>query len=276
MKQPSTFEDLQALGTEKIHERTHISRDKIELVMTKSYGEIGRVQFMGYMSILEREYGVDLTALKEEYTEYHKINTNLLKPKSSVILQSAANSKPKWIAAGIVLILVLMVGGYLLQGKMSAEPQDGVMELSAVAVLPDDVNVTENNETNVSNETSVNSETNVTTPAVSSETNQTVAKASQPLASGKELAIRPVYKVWYGMIDMASGKKIQNVTAEPIIIDTSKNWLILLGHGRVEIESSAGKTLLQENNTVHFLCENGSLKQISRNEFIEHNGGKSW
>lgn len=269
MKQPSTFEDLQALGTEKIHERTHISRDKIELVMTKSYGEIGRVQFMGYMSILEREYGVDLTALKEEYTEFHNTNTNLLKPKSSVILQSAANSKPKWVVAGIVLILIMMAGGYFLQGKMSAEPQDGVMEFSAVAVLPDDVNVTENNETNMSNET------NVTTPTVSNDTNQT-AKLSQPFAAGKELAIRPVYKVWYGMIDMASGKKIQNVTADPIVIDTTKNWLILLGHGRVEIESSTGKTLLQENNTVHFIYENGSLKQISGDEFIERNGGKNW
>ena len=42
MIQCKTFEDLQALGTEKIHERTHISRDKLELVLTKSYGEIGR------------------------------------------------------------------------------------------------------------------------------------------------------------------------------------------------------------------------------------------
>lgn len=275
MKQPSTFEDLQALGTEKIHERTHISRDKVELVMTKSYGEIGRVQFMGYVSILEREYGVDLSTLKEEYTEFHNTNINLLKPKSSVILQSAANSKPKWIVAGIALIVLLMVGGYLLQGKMSAEPYDGVMELPSVAVvdLPDDLNVTENNETNMTIETNV---TNVTAPLVSNDINQTKPIVAQSFVSGKELIIRPIYKVWYGMIDMATGKRIQNITADPILIDTTKNWLILLGHGRVEIESSTGKTLLQENDTVHFIVEKGTLKQLSRDEFIERNGGKNW
>ena len=264
----NTFEDLQALGTEKIHERTHISRDKVELVMTKSYGEIGRVQFMGYISILEREYGIDLIDIKQEYTDYTQTHAALSAPKESVILQSVSSSKPKWVMAGIVLILILMGIGYVLQGKLSTEPQEEVMKLTTLAVeVVDemkDVNLTETNETNVTNSVTV-MESNLTLPVV-----------SPTLGSGKVVSIRPTYKVWYGMIDMATGVRVQNITAEPIIIDTTKNWLIFLGHGRVEIDSTSGKTLLKEKETVRFVCENGILKQITKDEFIERNGGKNW
>lgn len=264
----NTFEDLQALGTEKIHERTHISRDKVELVLTKSYGEVGRVQFMGYVSILEREYGIDLSDIKEEYTEFCQTHAPLLAPKQSVILQSVSNSKPKWVMAGIVLILILMGAGYFLQGKMSTEPRDEVMKLTTLAVdVVDemkDVNLSESNETNI------------TAAPLAVETNQTVPSVSATIASGKVLTVRPAYKVWYGMINMATGERVQNITSEPIIIDTTKNWLIFLGHGRVEIDSAAGKTVLKEKETVRFVCENGALKQISRDEFIVLNGGKNW
>jgi hypothetical protein len=274
MKQCNTFEDLQALGTEKIHERTHISRDKVELVMSKSYAQIGRVQFMGYISILEREYDIDLSGIKDEYTEFCQNNPSMLMPKESVILQANSNAKPKWIAAGAVLIALLIAGGYFLQGKMSAEPSEDVMSLTTSAMQ-----VVEVNETNVTEE----NETNVTLPAVKNETNQSVVATTQPLAqsqqntlSDQQRAIVPKFKVWYGIIDLESGKKVQGLTGDPITIDPAKTSLIVLGHGRVELTSPEGKKVLNDKNTVHFMSEKGALKQISQQEFIERNGGKNW
>jgi len=279
MKQYNTFEDLQALGTEKIHERTHISRDKIELVLTKSYAQIGRVQFMGYISILEREYDIDLSGIKEEYLLFCQNNPTVLAPKQSVILQAASNSKPKWIVAGTVLIIILMIGGYFLQGKMSAAPSEDVMNLTTSSVQVVEQNDTANAETN---------ETNITDPLAKVETNQSVANSVQsavpaqqneiliPGTSDQQMAIIPQFKVWYGVIDLESGKKIQGITIDPIIIDPTKTLLIVLGHGRVELTSSEGKKVLNDKNTVHFIGEKGALKQISQQEFMERNGGKNW
>jgi len=279
MKQYNTFEDLQALGTEKIHERTHISRDKIELVLTKSYAQIGRVQFMGYVSILEREYDIDLSGIKEEYTQFCQSNPTVLAPKQSVILQAASNSKPKWIVAGTVLIIILMIGGYFLQGKMSSAPSEDVMNLTTSSVQVVEQNDTSSAETN---------ETNVTNSIAKVETNQSAANAVQPvipaqqsdtLAAGtsvQQTSIIPQFKVWYGIIDLENGKKTQGITGDPIIIDPTKTFLIVLGHGRVELTSAEGKKVLNDKNTVHFICEKGALKQISQQEFIERNGGKNW
>ncbi|MBD3810047.1 MAG: hypothetical protein IE884_05995, partial [Sulfuricurvum sp.] len=126
----NTFEDLLELGTEKIHEQTHISRDKIELVMTKSFAEIGKVQFMGYISILEREYSIDLSDLRQEYTEFCDTHSTLMEPKQSVILQATSDSKTKWTIVGVVGILLLMGVGYFIQNKISVIPSEEVMKLT--------------------------------------------------------------------------------------------------------------------------------------------------
>lgn len=276
MKQCNTFEDLQALGTEKIHERTHISRDKVELVMSKSFAQIGRVQFMGYISILEREYGIDLSGVKEEYTEFCQNNPSMLMPKESVILQANSNSKPKWVAAGALLIALLIAGGYFLQGKMSAEPSEEVMNLTTSSVQ-----VAEENDTNVTDA----NETNVTLPmaAAKNDLNQSAAKPIEPLAQpqqntipDQQMAIIPQFKVWYGIIDVASGKKIQGITGDPIVVNPAATTLIVLGHGKVQLSTAEGKKVLNEKNTVYFINEKGTLKQISQQEFIERNGGKNW
>jgi hypothetical protein len=276
MKQCNTFEDLQALGIEKVHEQTHISRDKLELVMGKAYGEIGRVQFMGYISILEREYGIDLNGIKEEYKAFYNDNADMMAPKPSVILQATSNSKPKWVVAGIGLIALLIVGGYILQGKLTTAPQEDVMHLTTAAVevvdQNSDVNVTDRNETNTSAVTVAAPEV---VPVPAPDMNKSV-KPAKTLVSAKELSILPKYKVWYGIIDVASGEKTQGVTKDPITIDTAKNLLIVMGHGRVEITYPDGKTQLDDRNTVYFASEQGAMKQISHKEFLERNGGKGW
>lgn len=261
MSKYQTFEDLQQLGTEKIHEKTHISRDKVELVLTKSYGEIGKVQFMGFLSILEREYEIDLNPVRAEYAQYWQTHADTLPPKQSVILQPQSNTKQKWVIAGAILIVLLMGGGYYLQSTLSNAPREEVMDLNSVTALPISAGVDEN--ASIAQDVNTTAESNQTAPAV--ETNATAA-----------VTIRPIYKVWAGMIDMASGAKTQQITSDPIVIDTTKNWLIVLGHGRVEIDAPEGKQVLTEKETVRFIWENGSLKQLSRAEFVERNGGNNW
>ena len=244
--------------------------------MGKAYGEIGRVQFMGYISILEREYGINLNEIKEEYKAFYNDNVDMMTPKPSVILQATSNSKPKWVVAGIGLIALLIVGGYILQGKLTTAPQEDVMHLTTAAVevvdQNSDANVTDRNETNTSAVTVAAPEV---VPVPAPDLNKSV-KPAKTLVSAKELSILPKYKVWYGIIDVANGEKTQGVTKDPITIDTAKNLLIVMGHGRVEITYPDGKTQLDDRNTVYFASEQGAMKQITHKEFLERNGGKGW
>lgn len=278
MKGCQTFEELQELGAEKIHERTHISREKIELVLTKSYAEVNKIQFMGFLSILEREYGLDLSDIKQEYLQYEETHQSSLPPKQSVILQPASNAKQKWMIAGIGLIVILIAAGYFAQTNMANVPTEDVMKLNSSAVEV----VDESNDTNTAQVSEINATTDKNTTAEANATkplkDQNISEAQkvQPLSVTDGLEIRPKSKVWVGLIDLENHQKSQTVTKDPIKIDTSKNWLVVLGHGRLEIASGSENKVMKENGTVWFVYENGSLKRLTKAEFTERNGGNSW
>jgi hypothetical protein len=90
------------------------------------------------------------------------------------------------------------------------------------------------------------------------------------------ISIKPVKKVWVGMMDMTTGQKSQKVTKDTIVLDGTKNTLLMFGHGRLDITTPEGTKTLQDKNTVWFTYENEKLQQITEAQFIEINKGINW
>jgi hypothetical protein len=267
-----SFEDLQELGANVIHEQTHIARSKLELVLNKSFADLNRVQFMGFMSILEREYGIDLSGVRHEYDEFVQTHPDVVLPKSSVILQAESRFRQKWVLGGIVAIVILIALGSLTQGKLSIAPSDDIIKLSST-----DVQVVDQN-----TDVIVPSELNTTETMPLVETNVSVVKHEQNTTKASAvniesaISIKPVKKVWVGMMDMTTGQKSQKVTKDTIVLDGTKNTLLMFGHGRLDITTPEGTKTLQDKNTVWFTYENEKLQQITEAQFIEINKGINW
>lgn len=275
MNSVKSFEELSALGVEKIHERTHIARDKVEAILTRSYGGMTKIQFMGFISILEREYGVDLGTLREEYTRLNGESGSSEAKLSSTVLHTAPSGRSRWYVLGGAAIAVILGIGYMVQNNLSTEPKSDVIELNPVA--PMKVMAEEAKEENLTVEAD---DQNISVmPEVVSETPKRVPlalSAGEAIKTGDKLVIKPVSRVWIGLIDTDSGTKNQKVTADPIVIDTSKKWLIVLGHGWIDIDTAEGTTPLKERDAVWFAFENGKLIPLSKDEFLERNHGNNW
>ncbi len=269
----NTFEDLQSLGANVIHEQTHIARSKLELVLNKSFSSLTRVQFMGFISILEREYGIDLTDLRSEYDEFMQTHPDVAVPKKSVILQAQSRSRQKWVLGGILAIALLVGLGSMIQGRLSIAPSEDIMKLSSADVEVADVNmdVILPVETNTTMVTPV-TEMNVT--ASKNELNVSVIKSVTAIENA--ISIKPTVKVWMGILDLTTGSKSQATSMDPIVLDKTKNTLYMFGHGRLEIVTPEGTKILKDRNTVWFTYENGQLKQINAAEFAVKNNGATW
>jgi hypothetical protein len=266
-----SFDDLQTLGANVIHEQTHIARSKLELLLNKSFGDLTRVQFMGFISILEREYGIDLSSIRQEYDEFVQTHPDVVIQKESVILQAQSRSRQKWVLGGIAAISLLIIIGSLIQGRLSISPSEEVMQLSSAnvevvdentTVVPLEINATEAIAIVEANITAANQELNVTSKSVTTIENAT--------------SIKPKAKVWIGMLDLTTGTKSQKITTDPIVLDKSKNTLYMFGHGRLEILTPEGTKTLKERNAVWFTYENGQLKQVNQQEFAAKNNGTVW
>lgn len=270
MSKVSTFEDLQRLGANSIHEHTHIARSKLELLLSKSYSELNRVQFMGFVSILEREYSIDLSELREEYEIYAKVNPEAALPKPSVLFQPSSNRRQWWILGGIIGIIGLIVIVFLTERQLGNLPKEETIVLQSSDInLSKPEPIVELNTTLENNSTDSNQ-----TGIVEQNSSQSQMTSLQSL--GHTLKIIPVYKVWVGTMEMQSGIKTQKITKEPIIIDTTKNWLFMFGHGRLMIEGSDKNMTLEERSTVWLSYENGQLYQLTHDQFRSKNRGQNW
>ena len=278
----NSFEDLQSLGANVIHEQTHIARSKLELVLNKSFSSLTRVQFMGFMSILEREYGIDLTELRNEYDDFMQTHPDAVLPKKSVILQAQSRSRQKWVLGTIVAIALLVALGSIIQGRLSIAPSEDIMKLSStdVEVLDTNTGMITPSELNTTiaeiNTTTVKNEINTTIkPVIAPKDDMNISKKSVKTIENA-VSIKPSVKVWMGMLDLTTGAKSQKTTMDPIVLDKTKNVLYMFGHGRLDIVTPDGTKTLTDRNTVWFVYENGQLKQISAAEFAIKNNGANW
>ena len=61
---------LQALGVQKLYEDTHIPVEHINSLLSENYEGFSKVQFVGFISILEREYNHEFSGMKAKGLEY--------------------------------------------------------------------------------------------------------------------------------------------------------------------------------------------------------------
>ncbi|MEA3419166.1 MAG: hypothetical protein U9Q90_07165 [Campylobacterota bacterium] len=62
-----TLEQLKPYSIDTIHDKTQISTQSIESLLEHDFSAFSKVRFLGFVSIVEREFHVDLSDYKEEY-----------------------------------------------------------------------------------------------------------------------------------------------------------------------------------------------------------------
>lgn len=273
MKAIKTFEDLQELGCSSIHENTHIARSKVDQLLNKSFGQINRIQFMGFVSILEREYNIDLDDLRGEYDEYIDSHPNTIIAKKSAILQAKPHSKKWWIVGGLLFIITLIVLASKTQNSLESSPDTDTLQLDSSSVKVIEINSSEVNVTDINS-----SEINTSKPSaiVAQDINKSSVIKSSETDFGNISTIIPINKVWVGILDVETGAKTQKVTDQPIILTSTKETLFMFGHGRLMLVDPDKNSTLDERNTVWFLYEKGRLYQLSHAQFLNKNRGANW
>jgi len=252
------FEHLKRLGAQKVHETTHISKHNIELILDKSFSELKKIQFMGFISILEREYSIDLSELKAEYEAWHinKHENTAAQPKLSVDSSGKKTVDKRLVgvlaAAAAVLIFFALKDG--------SQPE---------AALPSDLN------SDIVEEARMMMEQEENLSLVTEET-ATAEDVEPVLAIAQRLTIAPKMNLWIGMIDLSTFKRSQKLTDQPFDLDPEKEWLMILGHGQVKVEMGEKEFDLADKRRVRLYYKAGSVRQVSQEEFLVMNRGSDW
>lgn len=99
-------EILDENSLKSISQRTNISESNIEALDSEDFSQLKRVKTLGFISILEREYSVDLTELKEKAIGYYD-EENL---EESVTLGIPMPVEKRGRSKFFYLIVIILIG----------------------------------------------------------------------------------------------------------------------------------------------------------------------
>ena len=264
------LEKLQSIGAHKIFETTHIAKKFVEDILNKRFSSMTKIQFMGFISILEREYSIDLHELQDEYLK--SSSTENVKGKEPFVVSKQDETDEKTVNKNAYIFVgILVLGALFMLLKPESAPVEKSVSIKTVEVKPEPIENELNNSTIEEAKLNLNSLGNVATPA-KVEVEEVVV---EPTHTSK-FEVSPRSKLWIGIVNLETFKRTQKMSAKSFTLDPDKEWLLVMGHGFVNFEVNGETTKYKDERKVWFAYENGSLSKLSRAQFKEKNRGKAW
>lgn len=259
------FQKLKSIGVQKIHETTHIARAHIESILNENFEGMGSVQLLGFISILEREYSLDLSELKSRAREHFQAQKPVQESVKEVKIFSASKKKRElkliYMLIGAAVILTLL---YFASRAPQNDTLDTKDELPPAAVVIQDDKNDSLLDTNSSQESLMES------------TGEEEEIKVEPEVKPLSFKIIPKTKVWLGYIDLSDYKKSQTTFSDELELDPQKDWLLSFGHGHIKIEINGEITEYKDPRTMRFSYIDSELKEIGFDEFKRLNRGNGW
>lgn len=299
------FNKLKSIGAQKIHEATHIARMHVQGILHESFEGMSSVQLSGFISILEREYSVDLSDLRESGRKYFEKNAPAIKKAKMDKVFMSHKKKRDFTMLYIILGMAIFVffAFYTIE---PSESEVSKIDNSTINSAQNNISVAESNlsESNISifeNNISISDinssidESNASTNLLdesdknssadninSTTTNQEQAeslvekKNKEMSVEDSSFKIKSKNNLWIGYIDLKTYEKHNKTFAGELILDAKKDWLLSLGHGYVTIEINGKVKKFDNAANMRFSYINSELKEIDFEEFKSLNRGNKW
>jgi hypothetical protein len=270
---------LQEIGIQKISEQTHISKQHIEALIQENFKALNKVQFLGFISIIERDYGINLSELRAKGLNFYG-ESEAVKPASVFIeKKSKKSSKALYILVAFVIFIAAIyysIDSDKVNKDVNATQVETVtQEIEALV----ENNISEMNSSDLETNQSIVSQDEEDmdlNATVESFKTQAVLPAKEIATANDSLRIIAKKRLWFGYIELDTENKTQKVFSGELDLDSKKNWLLLFGHNNIEIELNGEMQTFEKSKNVQFLYKDGVLTQISLDEFKKLNKGEKW
>jgi len=272
---------ISEFGLDEVSKRTKISKRNLKLLSKREFDSFSKPRALGFVSIIEREYGVDMTDFKKEILEWFENKGE--NDYSLIFPPPKKRRKKRWI--GIVFLLVALIFGfYLYQNNFYSNKS--LQESKAISTVTKEEKVTKdiNNskiDQKIKTTLSLDDNSSIKSKAFTNDLDN-IKKSNDnstidTFVSSQEIVFSPNIKMWIGVIDIKSNKKRSRLVSKNFSIDSNSDKLIVTGHGFFEVNDTIGNNLKFNDPNKHYLqIKDGVVKEITTKTFKKLNGGKVW
>ncbi len=99
-------EILEENSVRSISEKTNISEENLEALFDKEFSMLKKVKTMGFISIIEREYRADLSALRKEANSYYEVHQE----DGGVMLDIPVPERRKGRSRLKIIVVIILFG----------------------------------------------------------------------------------------------------------------------------------------------------------------------
>ncbi len=293
---------LEKIGLQEVCKKTHIEVKQLEYMINNQFDKLNKINTLGFVKILSREYKLDLTDWLEGFYDYwadHKAEEENKKNKIFI----RANSDKSYKKLAWLFLLVMLISGIFavfsifkidldlasFLDKTKFETQVAgyqgapvVQEAAKSLGVKVEERIVESNSSNTTVEAVIVSNDGNSTAKI--ETNN--GQMSLSLVEEKNTTIAvlpkntamiiPKRKIWIGTITLDTFNRQVVSDDKNITIDLTKKQLIKTGNGYFALSYDGTVEDFTEQGSTRFLVENGTIKKISEESFIALNKGKNW
>ena len=276
---------LKEIGAQKIHKDTHISLEYVQAIIHGSFEGLNSIQINGFISIIEKEYDIDLGELKNHAKEYFDRIKNEFPQEKKVFLssQKQTNNTKIYVWLSIIIFAAVTYYSFIYLSSMANVEQkidnSQIKDAQKIATTSElrtkkALDSSNLNEKTTPEEKTIEKKTEKKIEII--EVAEVVAPKIETVEKAKSLKILPKNKIWVGYINIKTNQKYQNVFKKDFALDTSKNWLLLFGSGTVHLEVNEKKENFSSKQNMRFKYVNGVFTKITVTEFKALNKGRKW
>ena len=286
------LEYLKEVGIEKLHRDTYINEKSLKAILNKEFEKINEVQFHGFVDILAKQYNLNLDDLIIEFDFFHR---EYIIRQEELFLQA----QPERLSINFnkifiytVIVLILLFGLYYkissqsnkglfteMQTVRSADDIESFKDLDSILQKKSDLNIDANTQEEYLKQDLVDFNSNsqrekfLETGINIYDFKKEEEKEEEPKSY---FYIKPRKELWIGIVDLKTREKTQVMTSDRFDLNTSKDYLIIIGHGEVSLVHNDRIIELNTSNRHRFIYKNNELNETTKLKFRAMNGGYDW
>jgi len=289
---------IEKYGLKEISKTTKISEENIERLVRKDFAALKRAKALGFLSILGREYGLDLQNLKEEAEKYYVQHEEETKYVHQKPMLEEERSKSILIPLIILGLLAYATWYFLTQfdrkhlsqylpfaehtAKMPKVDSDAEvaksLKIENAVTQPKTHSVASSSKQSAEQMQPEDTQVEVMESDIG--TVQTPSKdttVKPEVIKSQNITIIPEQRLWFGLIDMDSRARKHYTIAEPFAIDVGKKrWLVATSSAPFSLKT-ATQTIGFNDAREHYLqLDKNGVKRLSKKEYIALGGYSQW
>jgi hypothetical protein len=262
------LERLKNIGAQKIYEETHIPVEHVQAIIHESFDGFSKVQFLGFVSILEREYNEDLTELRLKGLENFETEKDVLEGETEGVFVVPKRKKKLTLLYVSLALLVFVVVAYLnISSDKEVLPVTEV-DNSLIIDVQKNIDLNDSNDTNESFRDANDSLADINS------TEQDLALEEEIIPRSLKFITKT--KLWLGYIDVKTNKHHNKIFTGEFELDADKDWLLVFGHKFVDVAVNNELMKVDTKKSLRFLYENGEMQALTLREFKKLNRGRTW